>query len=160
MGDTANMSCQSGDELSILVSSPSILVMLLSGPEPKFEPELLRTGPWFGPKFKWIHGPDQVFSPRFKDMKAPANLSEHGPDRTWPSHRHDSFTVPPFIVLLYLSSLYFIHGGTCNLVSSNSLISYSDFSPAPFEILIGGLFLYQSVKHHADIFSSIFIWFM
>src|ERR1700733_9024040 len=44
-----------------------------SGSEPKFEPELFRTGPRFGPKFSEIAEPDLKFSPRFN--RAPENAN-------------------------------------------------------------------------------------
>ena len=43
------------------------------GSEPKFEPELFRTGPRFGPKFNEITEPDLKSSPRFN--RAPENAN-------------------------------------------------------------------------------------
>ena len=44
-----------------------------------------------------------------------------------------------------ISALYFLYGGEYNSVSSNSPTSYPYSFSAPFEVLIGGIFLYQSV---------------
>jgi hypothetical protein len=52
------------------------VAMPQSGSEPKFEPELLRTGPRFGPKFSKIAEPDPKSSPRFNKRLENANPFE------------------------------------------------------------------------------------
>ena len=42
------------------------LGMPQSGSEPKFEPELFRTGPKFGPRFGWKVEPDHKSGSRFE----------------------------------------------------------------------------------------------
>jgi hypothetical protein len=44
----------------------SQIAMPQSGSEPKFEPELFRTGPKFGPKFKRLAEPNLKSSPGFE----------------------------------------------------------------------------------------------
>ena len=50
-------------------SAPVLLAtigMPQSGSEPKFEPELFRTGPKFGPRFGWKVEPDHKSGSRFE----------------------------------------------------------------------------------------------
>ena len=53
-------------------------VMPKFGPEPKFEPELLRTGPKFSPKFSTFAEPDVKFSPAFIQTSISLNAFERG----------------------------------------------------------------------------------
>jgi hypothetical protein len=62
-------------ELSI-VQADIRLVLPQSGSEPKFEPELLRTGPKFGPKFVRETEPDLRSSLRFRKGQQNANPFE------------------------------------------------------------------------------------
>jgi hypothetical protein len=48
-------------------------VMLQSGSEPKFEPELFRTGPKFGPKFKRLAELNLKSSPGFETEQKNVN---------------------------------------------------------------------------------------
>lgn len=53
------------------------------GSEPKFEPELLRTGPKFGPRFGGCAEPDHKFSSGFGQGAKSLNLAEPGSNRTF-----------------------------------------------------------------------------
>ena len=51
-------------------------------PEPKFEPELQRTGPKFSPRFRYIAEPNARFDSAFKQTVVPLNAFELGSNRT------------------------------------------------------------------------------
>jgi hypothetical protein len=59
------------------------LGMPQSSSEPKFEPELFRTGPKFGPRFGWLVEPDRKFGSRFRQSSKSLNLAEPGSNRTF-----------------------------------------------------------------------------
>ena len=53
------------------------------GSEPKFEPELFRTGPKFGPRFRWKVELDHKSGSRFEQGWKSLNLAEPGSNRTF-----------------------------------------------------------------------------
>jgi hypothetical protein len=66
-----------------LIGSGPPLGMPQSGSEPKFEPELFRTGPKFGPRFDGRAEPDHKSGSRFGRGPKSQNRVEPGPNRTF-----------------------------------------------------------------------------
>jgi len=57
--------------------------MLQFGSEPKFEPELFRTGPKFRPRFGGCTEPDHKFSSGFRQGAKSLNIAEPGSNQTF-----------------------------------------------------------------------------